>query len=167
MEVPCKLDPESNDEIDDKDDIEELDETSVVEDSLSETPSRAESVSNPVVLESPKSAVAVSPVPRDPLLLFVSVLLAEFVVSSEENVGIEIDGIEGVDISGMETDGMDICENTAVEKCRKITKKLKVRKAFIHYFQTGSQLRYSFFKSGLFFFKPGLHIYFLRLFHHH
>ena len=152
MEVPCKLDPESNDEIDDKEDIEELDETSVVEESVSETPSSAERVSKPVVLESPKSAVAVSPVPVVLLEVLFSVLLRldSLVFPEPESVGMETDGIAGDDISGIDTEGMLVCANNVLPpmlakissemQSRKLRIILQVRKTLINHFQSGSEL---------------------------
>ena len=116
--------PESREEIDDSDDIEEIVEASVDESDESaesadepvpETPSSAESVSKPVVFERPKSAVAVSPVPTVLLDVFFSLFLP--VVSSvfavPESVGMETDGIDGDDISGIETEGILVCAKTA------------------------------------------------------
>ena len=122
----------------------------------SETPSKAESVSNPVVLESPRSAVAVRPVPivllYDVLLLpffaaaslelFVLFVLLPFSSAEYESDGIDTDGIVGEEISGIETEGILVCAVTDAAASAKIMHpakvlwKLKVRKAFIDHFQS-------------------------------
>ncbi len=74
-------------------------------------PSSAESVSKPVVFESPKSAVAVSPVPVVELEVSLSLFLVldslEF--PEPESEGIETDGIDGEEISGIEIEGILVC----------------------------------------------------------
>ncbi len=112
---------ERSEDIDDSDDIEEIVAASVeesaeaVDEPVSETPSSAESVSKPVVLVSPKSAVAVSPVPTVLLEVFFSLflLVASSVFFEPESVGIETDGIAGDEISGIETEGILVCANNA------------------------------------------------------
>ena len=161
--------PESNEEIDDREEIVEAS----VEEVVSETPSNAESVSKPVVFERPKSAVAVSPEPVVLLVVLFSLfLLVDALVFSElESEGIETDGIDGEDISGMEIDGILVCVKTvpipmiAIKPTIKrnfiVLASLQVRKTFINYFQSGSELRNCFFQPGFFFFKPSFNIHFL------
>jgi hypothetical protein len=155
--------PERSEDIDDSEDIEEIVEASVEESAeavepASDVPSSAERVSNPVVLASPKSAVAVSPVPTVLLDDFFSLflLLASLVFPEPESVGMETDGIDGDDISGIETEGMLVCANNvpppmfainrkntptfSVMQLRKLRMILQVRKAFIYHLQTRCQL---------------------------
>jgi len=151
-ELPCVSDsaervlsPESREEIAESDEREELSEDVpiVPEEESPALPSSAERVSSPVVFVSPRRAVAVSPVPTE----FLEVVVLSFALPSpEENEGIETDGIDGDVISGMETDGILTCEKTAPAVKKSNITRLKVRKAFIHHFQPGSQLGYCLFK---------------------
>ena len=171
--------PERSEEIDDREEIVDASVEESAEELVSETPSSAESVSKPVVFESPKSAVAVSPVPTVLLDVFFSLLLpvVSLVFAVPESEGIETDGIEGEEISGIEIEGILVCAKTAPRRVLAINRRnthifggmrlrnfrmiLQVRKTFIDHFQSGSKLRNCFFQSGLFFLKPGLNINFL------
>ncbi len=109
---------ERSEEIDDNEEIVEAsveESAEAVDELVPETPSNAESVSKPVVFVSPKSDVAVSPVPMVLLEVFFSLFL--LVVSSvffePESVGIETEGIDGDEISGIETEGILVCASKA------------------------------------------------------
>ena len=152
---------ERSEEIDDNEEIVEAsveESAEVVDEPVSETPSNAESVSKPVVFVSPKSDVAVSPVPMVLLEVFFSLflLVASSVFFEPESDGIETDGIAGDEISGIETEGILVCANNvpppmlAINRekthslsaivLRKLRMILQVRKTFINHFQSGSEL---------------------------
>ena len=109
---------ERSEEIDDNEEIVEAsveESAEAVDEPVSETPSNAESVSKPVVFVSPKSDVAVSPVPMVLLEVFFSLflLVASSLFFEPESVGIETDGIDGDEISGIETEGILVCASKA------------------------------------------------------